>query len=336
MKRTWIIPLILLGACSSAPPPAASVAQPIINGDLDDGDSNVVLVFAQVPGQSSGSLCTGEIVSPHVVLTAAHCMSPDTVGAGAKFTVFIGTMLPAMGAPPANQLLRVTESHFVPTFGYNPMTGGDQDDIGVLILESPTTITPLPYNHFALPASAKGGPVRIVGFGLTDGFDNSGATAGTRHQAPTVLFDFQPQTLTLYDKTHSNCEGDSGGPALVMLDGKERIAGVTQVGYVHCPVDMASTDTRVDAYASFVDQYVAMFDPPRVAPGGACTSDDDCGALPCITGLCAQPCDPMAASSMCPSGTECTDVDGKSMCGKPSHHGCAFGGRAPAAARRRF
>jgi len=329
MKRSWIIPLILLAGCSAAPSPAGSVTQAIINGTVDDGDLNVVLVFAQVPGQSSGSLCTGEIISPHVVLTAAHCMSPDTVGAGAKFTIFLGTMLPAMGAPPANQLLKVTESHFVPTFGYNPMTGGDQDDVGVLILEQPTTITPLPFNHFALPASAKGAPVRIVGYGLTSGTDTQGLTAGTRHQAPTVLNNFDAQTLTLFDAMHSNCEGDSGGPTLLMVDGKERIAGITQVGYVKCPVDMGSTDTRIDAYASFVDQYVVMFDPPPVAAGGACTSDEECGALQCITGLCAQPCDPMAAASMCPAGTECTDVDGKNMCGKPSHHGCDFGGRAP-------
>ncbi len=314
---------ISLAACAAAPP-AGSVDQPIINGTVDDGDPNVVLVFAQVPGQSSGSLCTGEVISPHVVLTAAHCMAPSTVGSGAQFTVFTGTMLPASGSPPPNELIRVSESHYVPTFGYNPMTGGDQDDVGVLILAAPTTIAPLSYNHYTLPSSVKGGPARIVGYGLTDGNDTAGTTAGTRHQAPTTVFGFDAQTLTLYDNMHSNCEGDSGGPALVMLDGQERIAGITQVGYVKCPVNMASTDTRIDAYAGFIDQYVTMLDPPAVAAGGACTSDDQCAPLECIGGLCAQPCDPAAASSMCPAGTECTDVDGKSICGHPGHKGCSF------------
>jgi hypothetical protein len=325
MKRAHGLLLSLSLAACSAPPPAGALGQAIINGTVDDADTNVVLVFAQVPGQSTGSLCTGEIVSPHVVMTAAHCMAPSTVGAGAKFTIFTGTALPASGPPPANELLAVSESHFNPTFAYSPTTGSDMDDIGVLILAAPTTIAPLPFNHYTLPASAKGGPARIVGYGLTDGNDTQGTTAGTRHEAPTTLFNFYAQTVTLYDNSHSNCEGDSGGPALVMLDGKERIAGITQVGYVHCPVDMASTDTRVDAYASFVDPYITMFDPPPVAAGGACTSESDCGALECIGGVCAAPCDPAAMTSSCPSGTECLDVDGKSLCGK-AHHGCAMGG----------
>ena len=332
MKRTVPALFMLsfsfsLAACTGATPGVAT--QPIINGTEDTGDPNIVLVFAQVPGQSSGSLCTGEIISPHVVLTAAHCMAPSTVGAGAQFIVFTGTMLPAMGPLPPSERLEVTESHYVPTFGYNPMTGGDQDDIGVLILAQPTSIAPLPFNHFNLTPSAKGADARIVGYGLTVGTDTQGTTAGTKHQAPTKLFDYQPQTLTLYDAMHSNCEGDSGGPALVMLDGKERIAGVTQVGYVKCPVEMASTDTRVDTYASFIDGYVNMFDPPAVAAGGACTSDSDCNPLPCLNGICTAPCDPSASTTSCPSGTECTSVNDETMCAKPSHKGCSVTGWSP-------
>jgi MYXO-CTERM domain-containing protein len=327
MKR---IPLALclllpLAGCTAAPP-VGEQAQAIINGTLDDGDPNVMMLFSQVPGQSSGFLCTCEVVSPHVVMTAAHCVAPSEVGAGAQFIVFTGTMFSNM--PPADQVLKVTETHYYPSFFYNPMNGSDQDDIAVAILEQPTTVTPMPFNHFPLPDTAKGAVARIVGYGITMGSDPTGATAGTKHEAPTKIFDFSPLTVTLFDKFHSNCEGDSGGPSLTMLDGKERIAGLTQVGYIGCPVNMASTSTRVDPYASFVDGYVNMFDPPAVAPGGACTADTDCGSLPCFSGICAQPCDPAAATSMCPAGLSCNDVDGKAMCSKPSKHGCAIDGPA--------
>jgi V8-like Glu-specific endopeptidase len=309
-------------ACSTSLP-TASVHEAIINGTADTADPNVVLTFAQVPGAMTGALCTGEVVSSHVVLTAAHCMAPSTVGDGAQFVVFTGDSLPTMGKVPPDQLLKVSESHYVPTFFYNSMTGADQDDLGVLILAAPTKIAPLPFNHFPLPASAKGQAGRIVGYGLTAGNDDT--TAGTKHQAPTVAFDFQGGTLTLYDKMHSNCEGDSGGPALFTLDGKERIAGITQVGYIGCPVNMSGTDTLVDPYASFVDKYVDMYDPPAVPPGGTCTQDSDCGARPCISGVCAEACDPMAKTSTCPAGTTCSNVDGHDMCFK-GHHGCDIGG----------
>jgi MYXO-CTERM domain-containing protein len=326
MKRTSYLMCLLLpiAACTSAPPTAERSAA-IINGTLDDGDPNVMMLFSQVPGASSGFLCTVEVVSPHVVMTAAHCVAPSEVGDGAKFIVFSGTVFGNM--PPADQVLKVTETHFYPSFFYNPMNGSDQDDIAVAILEQPTTVTPLAFNHFPLPDATKGADARIVGYGITMGQDPTGASAGTKHEAPTKIFDFSPLTVTLFDKFHSNCEGDSGGPSLTMLDGKERIAGLTQVGYIGCPVNMASTSTRVDPYASFVDGYVNMFDPPAVAPGGACTVDTDCGSLPCLSGICAQPCDPAAMTSICPAGTTCSDVDGKTMCSKGSgKHGCDMGG----------
>ena len=329
MKRITLVGSLIfaLSACSGAAPPTASSSQAIINGTLDDGDPAVVLLFAQVPGQSGGSLCTAEIISPHVVMTAAHCVAPQTVGAGAVFTVFTGTALPAMGAPPADTLLKVSETHFNPAFMLDAM-GNDSNDIAVVILEQPTAIPPLTFNHFDLPAKLAGSAVRLVGYGLTDGSDTAGTTAGTRHTAPTTLNFIRPQIVELWDNMHSNCEGDSGGPALMMLNGKERIAGITQVGYVGCPVKLAASDTRVDAYASFVDGYVNMIDPPAVAPGGACTADSECGTLACLNGICTPSCDPMAATNTCPAGLSCTSVDDQPMCTKGGK-GCAYAGGTP-------
>jgi MYXO-CTERM domain-containing protein len=322
MKRLRLALLLLLVSGCSAPPSLGVLAQPIINGSVDDADTNVVLVILTYPGLSSwGALCSGEIVSPHVVLTAAHCVSPFAVGSDAQFSVFAGTALPMSGLPPPDQLLQVRETHYDKAFDHQT-TAWDADDIAVLILAAPTKIAPLPYNHFNLPASNASQPVRLVGYGITSGTDRQGTTAGTRHQAPSYLVDTQAQTMTIWDNLHSNCEGDSGGPTLMMLDGRERIVGITQTGYSTCPLNLAQIDTRVDAYADFIDQYVKQFDPPRVPAGGACTSDDECAPFPCLEHICTQQC--AGANATCPTGTRCVDVDGRALC--KSAGGCAVAG----------
>jgi hypothetical protein len=286
----------------------------------------VVLVLITLPGKTTWSaLCTGEIVSPHVVLTAAHCVAPSTVGDHAQFQVFIGTSLPMTGPPPPDQLLAVSESHYLSTFGPDA-NGQDADDVGVLILAAATPIAPLPINQFNLPDSKDKRPVRLVGFGLTDGTDKTGMTAGTRHQAPSYLTNVFPKRMDIWDNEHSNCEGDSGGPALMMVDGKERIVGITQTGYGGCPLKRAQIDTRVDVYANYINGFIAMNDPTLVPAGGACTSDAQCAPLPCLSGVCTQACDP-SAPEMCPSGTTCVDTDNRPICAKG--HGCAFAGDVP-------
>ncbi len=77
MKRHLGVALFFAFAGCGAPPTVGERTQPIINGSTDPGDNAVVLVAAQVPGSMNASLCTGEIVSPHVVLTAAHCVDPS-------------------------------------------------------------------------------------------------------------------------------------------------------------------------------------------------------------------------------------------------------------------
>src|SRR5579859_6252169 len=107
-----LVLLFALAGCTAAIDVASSSA-PIIGGTTDTGDPSVVLLFAQVPGQQGGSLCTAEVISPHVVVTAAHCVSPAEVGAGAQFTVYVGT---DFNTATAADLLTVSETHFDPAF----------------------------------------------------------------------------------------------------------------------------------------------------------------------------------------------------------------------------
>jgi hypothetical protein len=141
------------------------------------------------------------------------------------------------------------------------------------------------------------------------------------------------------DGTHTICEGDSGGPALMTLGGRELIVGVTSYGYQTCPPTMPGTDTRVDAYTAFIDPLVNQFDPPAAKGGDTCSKDTDCTPLLCqstsVGKVCAQACDPNAMTSSCPSGTQCTSVDNTPLCMKPMMNGnksggCDVGDGAPA------
>ena len=319
----------LVAACDGGAPPGVA-AQPIINGVDDTGDAAVVLLALGPADGSARPLCSGEVVSPHVILTAAHCIDPGTVGTTAPIEVFAGARLDARATP--DQFLVTSERHVIPTFGYNPDTGGDVDDLGVLVLRDATTITPIPFNHFALPRGLDGQTGRIVGYGLTNASDNALVTAGTRRQAPTALFAVnEDDTLTLYDNSHSICNGDSGGPAFFELDGSEQIAGVSREVYVGCPVDEGATDTRTDAWADFIDTQIAAVDGPLPLGGGACASNADCAPYVCADTsagrMCERPCDAMASpASTCVAGTVCRVLDGKVMCAPPAPRGCSVGG----------
>ena len=330
MKRfLGLLAVASLAACV-APGSVDSVAQPIINGTTDSGDPAVVMVMAHQPGSNMASLCTGTIVSPHVVLTAAHCVDPVTLGgSGAIFDVFPGTM-PSAQTPS----LAVKETHFDSDFSGS---AGSAGDVGVVILTNPSTTTPVPYNRSPLSQTMVGNAVRIIGYGITSGSDTTGTTAGTKHEAPDKLAAFDDSFVYLQDGLHGICEGDSGGPALLMIDGTERVIGVTSFGYDQCPVggtgqpgQYAGNDTRIDADASFIDQWVLMFDPPAKKPGDSCGSDADCAPRTCeqtsVGKICVQSCDPAAMPSTCPSGTMCMSVDGANLCAPAKGGGGSGGG----------
>src|SRR5689334_19575959 len=62
-----------LVGCVAGDEDTGSAEQGIIGGAVDNGDPSVVAIFVHQPGASSGSLCTGTVISSRAVLTAAHC-----------------------------------------------------------------------------------------------------------------------------------------------------------------------------------------------------------------------------------------------------------------------
>ena len=221
----------------------------VIGGVVDPGDPSVVSIFAHLPGATAGSLCTGSVIAPSTVLTAAHCVDPATVGAGNVCEVYPGPTFGA-GAP-----LAVAATDFDQAFDPNNIANGH--DVAIVTLAQPTSLAPLPYNRGALGS----GPIRLVGYGASSHISYAGIPngAGTKRQVTTFIDSETANQVTIGDSGHQTCHGDSGGPAFQTINGQEVIVGITSFGADISSIAVCwfgGTDTRVDAYLPFIDSHL--------------------------------------------------------------------------------
>lgn len=262
-------------------------SSPIIDGELDGGDPAAVAVsFAGV------AYCSGTLVAARVVVTAAHCIHQQVPDA-----VVLGWSLEE-DAPQVGVLFAREAAGFDPT--------DFSDDIGVLVLEhdapmAPVTLASGPIDEHML----LGARVRIVGFGSThDGGDVRG-----KYQGWARVRAVDETTFSISPDPAQPCTGDSGGPALLTIDGVETLIGVTSSGDAAC--ESFATETRVDAYLSFVlasveasTRAAASVGQPCLSPDacrvGRCYAPSDAPSFPYCAGRCVEARD-------CPVGMECIE-----------------------------
>ncbi len=267
--------VLLLAGCVE--PSVGRGQQPVIGGTLTpEGMYPATGALVLNDGYGYQPTCTGTLIAPDAVLTAGHCVDDlFTNGAVPSFTLALN----ANGVS-ADQVYAGLSSHPHPSFDINTLpTGiGRWYDIAVLKLAQPVpdaAVEILPtVEEAALLAPDL--MLQLVGYGLTsnDTFD-----LGVKYHGEGRLREVAEAELLISDPgTQQNCNGDSGGPALVDLGEGLRIVGVVSRSPDDNPVcDHGGVDTRTDSYLDFIHGLV----------------DVECGGL-------ADPCP--CSGPNCPSG----------------------------------
>ena len=340
--RTRLAALVVLAASAAGCLGPAIVEAPelVISGAPALGDPAVVALRARSAQCSEvpvDATCSGVLVAPRLVLTAAHCV--EGIGARGFVEVSFG---PSVQAATTRILAVSSRSH--PR--YDATTG--EYDVGVLLLATDAPVAPMALPTATAMELAPGAALRVVGFGLTM---RSAGDSGIKREGIMQLGAVRAASFDAVPGPALSCEGDSGGPVFATVGGSEQLVGITSRGDFACRTQ--ALQVRVDAVLDFVMPEIAAAASAPIGWSAAgtpfadvntiqCTRDEDCPALAlCEAPRCVLPVlgpGSFGASCVtdaeCGAGSECARVwpDGADAChcfaasttppAMPGHAGC--------------
>jgi secreted trypsin-like serine protease len=219
------------------------------------------------------TLCTGSVISPTKVLTAAHC-----VGSAPTMTVRSNSSLAFSGG----------DVHSVSSVALNPSWNhGFLGDLAVLTLRNPTSAPPIQIADATEDSAltTPGAPVSVAGFGARNPTPIRKPKIGLLTAAQVFVHGFCPlPTSVLCDAggrsgliairkikrrklrrpiQRTVCSGDSGGPMVAATAAGPRLVGVAEAtaappkrsafGFVYCGLKgYPAIHTRVASWLSFI------------------------------------------------------------------------------------
>jgi hypothetical protein len=272
------------GTAASASPP------PVVNGAPEPAFPTVVSLGADIFGDRL-SLCTGNLITARIILTAAHC----TDFIPAELLVAAGRAYVGPDIWNAEYELPLVDRFVHPDYVELDADVGElgEFDISLVVLEADAPIRPMWMRLEPLDDSLLETEMVSIGFGLDE--DD---VSGVKRSAVLTLDELDDMFLISRSGTNPDgatiCSGDSGGPQVAMVDGEWEQWGVHSWGDARCR--MTSGSQRVDIALEWVLDGVEQVHGTRdlcVANGwaGDGTCDERCETYGAIDPDCVPPQD---------------------------------------------
>jgi hypothetical protein len=239
----------------------ASPAVAIVNGTLDTSHRSAgALVQVDADGHLQAR-CSGFLASPTVFVTAQHCFVIFGIPDGSAAMVSFDPAITDSSATLSGVAHHNTAVGSVPS--------SDAHDVGVVVLSAPVTDrSPMNLPKLdELVTFQKAGqleahdPVRLVGYGAVNVVRPRIFTF--TNQRRTTLAEFQtlqPGFMVVQQKDGGACYGDSGGPNIVTVDGREVVGAITRhlnAGF-DCETTLWSYRLDTPAARGFLGQFMTL------------------------------------------------------------------------------